>query len=60
VALSTLMAPSISSGQPGSSKGSFHAKPWVGSLAVVLLAVVPALGFLLHRFVFDSLLIIQE
>ena len=38
----------------------FHAKPWLGDVAIVLLAVVPALGLVGHDFVFDSLPIIRE
>ena len=41
-------------------QGTFHAKPWLGNAALLLLAVGPALGLLWHEFVFDSLLIIQD
>jgi hypothetical protein len=34
--------------------------PWAARLAILVLAIGPALGILAHEFVFDSLLIIQD
>ncbi len=49
---------SVGPSTPGES--TFHAKHWLGNAAILVLAVVPALGLLGHDFVFDSLLIIQD
>jgi hypothetical protein len=54
------MTRSTSPVRPNSAKSIFHAKPWLGELAILLLAVVPAIGLLRHDFVFDSLPIIRE
>ncbi len=42
------------------SGGIFHAKPWLGDVAIMLLAVVPALSVVGHDLVFDSLAIIRQ
>lgn len=55
-----LTAPAASVGPSTPGESIFHAKPWLGSVAILLLAVVTALGLLRHDFVFDSLLIIQD
>jgi len=54
------MARSANVGTHTPGQGTFHAKPWLGNAAILLLAVGPALGLLWHEFVFDSLLIIQD
>ncbi len=42
------------------SGGILQAKPWLGDVAILLLAAVPAVGLLGHDFVFDSLPIIRQ
>ncbi len=42
------------------SGGIIRAKPWLGDVAILFLAVVPALGLVGHDFVFDSLAIIRQ